>query len=358
MRLRPRSTHRHTRAHGFSLVELSIVVAIIGVVSVLGLEAAANFVNRTNGAVTKERLLVLDDAIVRFFKIYGRLPCPADRTLAPSSTSYGLENCALATIAAPSASNGIMFGALPFRALNIPMNLSVDGFGSKINYAVTKNLTIAGTGVGQFGFKQDYAYTACNSGTDTLTVASTPNIYTGALIYDAGSNDYCTVTGSTATTIVLDSTCGVDGEFDCGGSTGTATLIQAGAIEIRSGVLQQACGSSACQFVASPTMSAGGAAYVLFSNGMDRKGGRSLRGDTLALCVDPNSTTDGLKIDAQNCANTGTGPYDSAGLAPRVNAIVTAPIPLNVFYDARFNTGFLAKNYFDDYIVWRSKAQL
>ncbi len=358
MRLRPRSTHRHTRAHGFSLVELSIVVAIIGVVSVLGLEAAANFVNRTNGAVTKERLAVLDEAVVKFFKIYGRLPCPADRSLAPSSTSYGLEDCSLTTIAVPSASNGILFGAVPFRALNIPMNLSVDGFGSKINYVASKNLTQAGTAAGQFGFTQGYAYTACNLGTRTLTVASTANLYTTALLYSAGTNGFCNVQSFVAnTSITLEPTCST-GAFACDNATGTAQLVQAGAVEIRSGILYESCGGTGCQVVASPSSaSTGGGAYALFSNGMDRKGGISMRGDVLAPCVSAASTTDGLKVDAQNCANAGTGtPYTS--VTTPANANVVGGIPLNAFYDARFNTGFLAKNYFDDYIVWRTKAQL
>jgi hypothetical protein len=33
-------------------------------------------------------------------------------------------------------------------------------------------------------------------------------------------------------------------------------------------------------------------------------------------------------------------------------------IPYNVFYDSRFNAGLNLVNYFDDYVLWRSKAML
>ena len=136
---------------GFSLVELSVVVAIISVVATLGLEAAANFVNRTSGAVTRERLAVADEAVARFYKIYGRLPCPASRAvaLAAGNTTFGVEDCTIAvwTVDAQYATligGGLMAGMLPYRTLNIPMSFALDGFNNKLNYVVTKNLTVAG----------------------------------------------------------------------------------------------------------------------------------------------------------------------------------------------------------------------
>jgi hypothetical protein len=83
------------------------------------------------------------------------------RATAPGTNTYGIEDCTIAAITAastPAGSNvggGIYFGAVPFRSLNIPVGLSVDGWNNKINYAVTKNLTLAGTASGQFGNTTD-----------------------------------------------------------------------------------------------------------------------------------------------------------------------------------------------------------
>jgi prepilin-type N-terminal cleavage/methylation domain-containing protein len=128
-----------TCRRGFSLVELSIVVAIMSVVMVLGLEGAASFIGRTAYRTTQDKLTTADTAIDNFLHVYGRLPCPADRTLAPTNSSYGFENCSLAVYSGTT----ILGGALPFRTLNMPLNASLDGYGSKFQYIVTQGLTAA-----------------------------------------------------------------------------------------------------------------------------------------------------------------------------------------------------------------------
>lgn len=141
---------------GFSLLELSVVIAILSVVAVFGLEAAASFVTRSSGTLSKERLLAVDDAVDRFFRIYGRLPCPAARGANPDPPSaYGLEDCSIAVLTGTTIGGGLMSGAVPFRTLNIPFSTSIDGFGSKINYVVTRNMTVAGSDAGRFGNSTD-----------------------------------------------------------------------------------------------------------------------------------------------------------------------------------------------------------
>jgi prepilin-type N-terminal cleavage/methylation domain-containing protein len=280
MLLSRRRTARTSARTGFSLVELSIVLAIMSIVAVFGLEAAATFVTRTAGNISKERLVTVDVAIANFFRIYGRLPCPADRGLSPTPPSnYGLEDCTIAVLTSTTVGGGVMSGAVPFRTLNLPSSASIDGFENKINYVVTKNLTVAGTTSGRFGNATD----------------------------------------------------GVGG------------------IEVRSGILEQPCSSSKCQILANPAASPNqGAAYFLFSSGADRRGARTARGSAAVACV-PAAASHGRRIDSQNCVQGDTA----------VRALMTpSTIPYNVFYDSRFNAGLNLVNYFDDYVLWRSKAML
>jgi prepilin-type N-terminal cleavage/methylation domain-containing protein len=280
----------------FSLVELSVVVAIISVVAVLGLEAAANFVDRTSARITEERLAIADEALVKFVRIYGRLPCPAPRNLIPTGANFGLEDCTIAVWGTNQnysslVGGGVMAGMLPFRTLNLPMNMAVDGFGGKMNYVVTKNLTVAGTGSDRFGH-----------------VAGT-NITNGI-----------------------------------------------GGITIRSGQLKAQNGCTAnCQVLAEASPSAAtqsGAAYILFSNGRDQRGAVPLRSSTVGLACSSN-TTDGSKIDAMNCQwNTCLNLPESMC----TNGVTF--INRNTFYDSRYNTGTNNKNFFDDHVVWRTKGQL
>jgi prepilin-type N-terminal cleavage/methylation domain-containing protein len=182
---------------GFSLVELSIVVAIISVVATLGLEVAANFVNRTTSAVSRERLKVVDEATAAFFKIYGRLPCPANKTLPPENTNYGTEDCTIAVITGTTLGGGVMAGAVPFRTINLPVIYSLDGFASKFNYAVTKNQTEAGLGATQFANSANVAGIEVRTGvleqpcsTSKCQVLASPASNSGAayFIFSSGAD--------------------------------------------------------------------------------------------------------------------------------------------------------------------------
>jgi prepilin-type N-terminal cleavage/methylation domain-containing protein len=295
-----------SRRSGFSLVELSVVVAIISVVAVLGLETAANFIDRTNGSISKERVATADEAIARFFRIYGRLPCPAARTGIPSASSsntFGLEDCTITAWsddaqygiivpAAPRSGDGLMAGMVPFRTLGLPMQAAIDGFGGKINYVVTKNLTQAGG-----------------------TVAAAPV-----------NNRF--------------------GSYDS--DTGQHTTDGIGGIEIRSGRLHVAC-SANCQKLAAPPTT--GAAYIVFSNGRDQRGAVPLRSNAVGVpCVAAALTsTQGVRPDAMNC---------QWGLDTPVLDAAFLDIPKNVFYDNRLNAGRNNVLYFDDYVAWRTKGQL
>jgi prepilin-type N-terminal cleavage/methylation domain-containing protein len=283
----------HTQANpnrrGFSLLEMSIVIAILAVLVTFGLEVAANFVNRNAGNITRDRLAAVDAAIVQFFRVYGRLPCPAVITQAPSAAAYGLEDCSIApwgtdTEYPVQIGGGIDYGAVPFRTLNLPMSFSLDGFNNKISYAVTANLTAAG------GSATVFNRFASNGGT-------------------AAQN-------------------GVAG------------------IEVRSGILEQPCSTTRCQVLANPSTNTG-AAYVLFSNGLDARGAYSLRGSAILACVPAPTTSFNMRVDSQNCQQ-----------GVDTNTTTVTAIPKNVFYDSRFNPGLNRVSYFDDYIVWRSKAQL
>lgn len=120
---------------GFSLIELSIVVAILSIVSVLGLEVATSFIGARAYDRTKEQLKVIDQAIVDFYWVTGRLPCPADRSLSIFSANHGIEDCTLSPI------SGITMGAVPTRTLNLQPGIAIDAYGNRINYFVTTRLT-------------------------------------------------------------------------------------------------------------------------------------------------------------------------------------------------------------------------
>ncbi|MFZ4540572.1 MAG: type II secretion system protein [Rickettsiales bacterium] len=224
---------------GFSLIELSVVVAILGVVATLGLEVASTFVKRNAVNDTRARLQTVDQAIADFFKVYGRLPCPAViNAIAPSAATYGLEDCSL-LIAGTTIGGGVRGGAVPYRTLNLPMSASLDGFNNRIWYHVTANLTAAG-----------------GSSTVANRFASIPPLL--------------------------------------------ATQQGIGGIEVRTGVQSILCTAGNCQKIADPAAATpSGAAYILISAGPDGRGAFNIRGLNKASCASASGSD--ARVDTQNC---------------------------------------------------------
>ena len=131
------SDARAGRTHGFSLIELSIVTAILALVSVLGLEVTAAYAARRAFGVTQDKIAAADVAIKKFYAVNGRLPCPADISVNITMGAAGTENCLGNRMV--SATN-IDYGTLPYITLGLPVSSIVDAYGSKLQYFVTENL--------------------------------------------------------------------------------------------------------------------------------------------------------------------------------------------------------------------------
>lgn len=280
---------------GFSLVELSITVAILGVVAALGLQMAASNADRTAIAVSRERLAVIDDALVRYFRIYGRLPCPASRTVAPSNTSEGIEDCTLTVFSGTTIGGGVIGGALPYRMLSLPRMFSLDGFNNRFNYVVTKNLTVAG-----------------GSSTDFNKFAS---------------------------------------------STGTTAQNGIGGIEVRTGRQEQPCNTTKCSIVADPNGANGGtgAAYLVASFGPDQRGAYSELGALRYTCDYPNPAagTD-ARSDAPNCIMGDTVAHAKLS----VNTIPYNVFYDNRYNPGIGTNTRGSVSYFNDTLIWRPKSLL
>jgi type II secretory pathway pseudopilin PulG len=68
---------------GFSLVELAILMAIIGLIAATAMETYRIWVSEKVKGDTESRRELIAGALTLFLSNYGRLPCPTDPTLAP-----------------------------------------------------------------------------------------------------------------------------------------------------------------------------------------------------------------------------------------------------------------------------------
>lgn len=148
------SHYRHQKM-GFTLVELSVVLVIIALITGMGISAGVDSLESARRAATQSKLDVIEDALMSFRQRYNRLPCPGDAKLATTDTNYGVEaaNLGTCTGGTPAASNlttattptpdplAVPSGAVPVSTLGLPNDFMYDGWGRKFHYEVSPAMT-------------------------------------------------------------------------------------------------------------------------------------------------------------------------------------------------------------------------
>jgi prepilin-type N-terminal cleavage/methylation domain-containing protein len=143
------------RQHAFTLLELSISLLIIALVTGMAVTAGVGLIATSRQSATQNKMNVIEQALMQFRTANDRLPCPADITFTPnlSSTNYGVEaaNPGVCTGGTPAANNSAagatntfatgVEGALPAVSLGLPLDFMVDGWGNKFRYAVDASMT-------------------------------------------------------------------------------------------------------------------------------------------------------------------------------------------------------------------------
>ena len=131
------------KSAGFPLIELAIVVAIIGFLSVGFLKAIDSLRVQTGRTDTELSLREAQDALRRFYVENRRLPCPAGFTLPATDPDYGREaitgtGCDGGIVRAiPGILNTQSYGGiLPIRDLNLSGDRATDGWERQISYQV------------------------------------------------------------------------------------------------------------------------------------------------------------------------------------------------------------------------------
>lgn len=138
---------------GFSLLEMTIVLTIIGSMSAGLIVLANKKVESNKYDITTERLKTIDDALTAYSQKGWLLPCPASPSAAENSADFGSsDDCSQGapTKAGITALNTgtneeVWVGVVPTRALNLPDAAMFDGWGNRLRYAVLKKLATDST---------------------------------------------------------------------------------------------------------------------------------------------------------------------------------------------------------------------
>lgn len=130
------------KQNGFSLVELSVVLSVIGVVMGGALTLATKKTEAEKLKDTENKIAIIEEAMNVYLTENQRLPCPAQGALAFSNSNFGKAGAASESAntgscaSADFSSAGVFAGVVPVKTLNLPDSVMIDGWGRRISYVI------------------------------------------------------------------------------------------------------------------------------------------------------------------------------------------------------------------------------
>ena len=254
------------RGRGFTLIEMVVVIAVLGVLFTILIGITRAVVTQQRYQLTRARMANVDTAIGVYVSQYKQLPCPADGTKASSVATAGTE---VVTGSGAARDCGTQVnGVVPWRELGLTASDIEDGWGGRFTFRVGPDLA-------KFGALD---FSSCDPAGGAAGVITTPPYCnaacTASTLASACTPPLIALTGSTAKGLVVES------------ATGTVLM------DPRT----------------SPTS---GAAYVLVSHGPE--GGGAYSGAGILL----SSTTAPSTVERKNFANVAYSQPPASG-APTV----------------------------------------
>lgn len=137
--------NRFNKNFGFSLVELSIVIVIMGIMMGAGLKYLAAQSENAVYSSTFKRQETIKLALVSYFRTHKNLPCPDTRpgggntgTFSTTNIPDGVENRNGATVSPPDTTQtcDANFGIVPFQTLGLSRDVALDGWENYMSYNV------------------------------------------------------------------------------------------------------------------------------------------------------------------------------------------------------------------------------
>ena len=126
-------TVKSARQLGFTLIEMALVVAILGLLVGGSAFAITPIIRQAKITATNGSMDQLEAALVLFAIRNDRLPCPADGSLTSASANYGIEPTTKPT-GTGTCTVALANSVVPWKTLGMDETYSLDGWGNRIAY--------------------------------------------------------------------------------------------------------------------------------------------------------------------------------------------------------------------------------
>lgn len=168
------------KAGGFTLIELSVVIVILGLLSAGIIAAYSVYMQKEQTSRTQRNIEAVNDAIASFVAENGYLPCPASPDDAASrATNCGDGGTSVSPVMARVGAGGglnVRIGVVPVSVNEgvgvvrqlVPGEKAIDGWNNRLAYAVVEEMAVPGNG----RMDQDGAITIRNSGGGNATTTA------------------------------------------------------------------------------------------------------------------------------------------------------------------------------------------
>jgi hypothetical protein len=128
--------HHCDKNSGFSLIQMSMVVAVGAVVAVSLMPGGRGGSDAEKEALTKQRMAAVEEATKNFMAANLRRPCPAMGSEPYNSGNGFIEKCGAEEFQSENISP--VAGTIPTATLGLPPEMGLDGYGRRMMYVVDK----------------------------------------------------------------------------------------------------------------------------------------------------------------------------------------------------------------------------
>ncbi len=221
---------------GFSMIELSVVLIVIGLIGIGSLVYSASSIESNRISETKDKMSHIFDVMALYAREYSQMPCPAGPDLLTTDNNFGIGVGTGVTFSSPTTcteadsseitggARHLVGGSVPVRTLQISPTYILDAWGRRFSYIVDNDFTYSGTGVTGSGGWLDNS--PINIGDIRIRNTSTGgiNITSNAVvaIVSHGSNGHGAWIGKGGSTGRINTGCSVDTDEDENAAIGGA----------------------------------------------------------------------------------------------------------------------------------------